>query len=124
MRVIDIDGKQETRYEHFFGSNLSLATKLRSWGESGVTKIRIWSTTKIYYRGTLCIMVGYNHGSGADGYRMWHPGTNRVHWTRDTIWLKKVYHETTNQGSKIIYSERNVINIKAEEAIGNKIGTE
>ena len=101
MRVIDIDGKQETRYEHFFGSNLSFATQLRSWGESVVMNIRIWSTIKISYRGALCTMVGYNHGSGADGYRMWHPGTNRVHWTRYTIWLNKVYHETTNQGEQL-----------------------
>ena len=92
MAVIDIDGKQATRYEHFFLSNLSFAKKLRSWGEARVVKIRIWSTNKIYYRGALCMMVGYNHGSVADGYRMWHPGTNRENWTRDTIWLKKNYH--------------------------------
>ena len=87
-------------------------------------KIRIWSTTKISYRGALCTMFGYNHGSGADGYRMWYPGTNRVHWTRETIWLKKVYHEATNRGAKTIYSGPNVRNIKAEEAIRDKIGTE
>ena len=63
------------------------------------------------------MMVGYNHGSGTDGYMMWHPGTNRVHWTRDTIWLKKVYHEMTNQGENIIYSEPNVRKIDAKEAI-------
>ena len=55
---------------------------------------------------------------------MWYPGTNRVHWTRETIWLKKVYHEATNQGAKTIYSGPNVRNIKAEEAIRDKIGTE
>ena len=70
------------------------------------------------------MMVGYNHGSGADEYRMWHPGTNRLHWTKDTIWLKKVYHETTNQGAKIIYSKPIVRNIEAEEAIRDKIVTE
>ena len=55
-----------------FGSNLSFATQLRSWGEAGVMNIRIWSTNKIYYRGALCMIVGYNHGSGAYGYSMWH----------------------------------------------------
>ena len=87
-------------------------------------KIRIWYTSKIAYRGALCMMFGYSHGSVVDGYRMWHPGTNRVHWTRNTIWLKKFYHETTNQGAKIIYSEPNIRKIEAEEAIGDKIGTE
>ena len=48
-------------------------------------KISIWSTSKIAYRGALCMMFGYSHDSVVDGYRMWHPGTNRLHWTRDTI---------------------------------------
>ena len=54
------------------------------------------------------MMVGYNHDPGADGYRMWHSGINRVHRTRDTIWLNKIYHKTTKKGEKVINSEPNV----------------
>ena len=53
---------------------------------------------------------------------MWHPGTNRVHWTRDTIWLNKIYHETTKKVAEIINSESNVRNIKVKEAIDDAIG--
>ena len=58
------------------------------------------------------MMVGYNHNSEADGYRMWYPGNNMVHLNRDTIWSKKMYHETTKQSAKIINSEANVRKIK------------
>ena len=81
-------------------------------GETGVVKSRIWPTPKISDRGTLLMMVGYNHNSEADGYRMWYPGNNMVHLKRDTIWSKKMYHETTKQGAKIINSEANVRKIK------------
>ena len=39
------------------------------------------------------MMVEYNHDSGADVYRMWHPDPNRVHQSRDIILLKKMYNE-------------------------------
>ena len=71
--VIDIYRKQATRYEHFCGINSVFATKLRSWGEAGVVNTRSWSTTKITERVTRCMIVGYNQGTGVDGYRMWHP---------------------------------------------------
>ena len=59
MTVIDIDGKQATRYENFCGSNPVFAKKLRSWGEAGVVKTRSWFTPKIADRATVCIMFGY-----------------------------------------------------------------
>ena len=90
--VIDIYRKQATRYEHFCGINSVFATKLRSWGEAGVVNTRIWSTPKISDRGVVCMVVGYNHGSGADVHRVWHPGTNMMHRNRDIILLKKMYH--------------------------------
>ena len=71
--VIDIFGNQATRYEHSCRRNLFFATKIRSWGEAGVVNTRSWSTTKITERVTVCMMVGYNQGTGVDGYRIWHP---------------------------------------------------
>ena len=80
--VIDIFGNQATRYEHSCRRNLFFATKIRIWGEAGVVNTRIWSTPKISDRATVCMMGGYNHNSGADLYRMWYPGNNRVRYTR------------------------------------------
>ena len=70
---IDIYGKQATRYDHFCGRNLFFASKIRSWGEAGVLKTRSWPTPKSTERVTLCMMVGYNQGTGLDGYWMWYP---------------------------------------------------
>ena len=70
--VIDIYGKQATRYDHFCGRHLLFAKQIRSWGEAGVVKTRIWSTPKISERGTVCMVVGYNYYSGSYVYRMWH----------------------------------------------------
>ena len=44
--VIDIYGKQATRYDNFYGSNLFFATTNRSWGEAGGVNTRSWSTPK------------------------------------------------------------------------------
>ena len=85
---------------------------------------RSWSNHKIADRDTVRMMVGYNHYSGADMYSMCHPGTNRVHQTRDIIWLKKIYHKTTKKGAEIINSKPNVENIQVEGAIDNAIETE
>ena len=82
LAFIDTDGKQATRYEHFCVCKPSFATKLRSWYGSVVVKTRSWSTPKISYRGTVCMMVEYNHDSGSDVYRMCQPGTSRMHCTR------------------------------------------
>ena len=72
----------------------------------------MWSTPKIDDRDTVFIMVGYNHNSGSDVYRVWHIVTNRVHHTRHIIWWKKKYHETMTQFAEIINREPNVINIE------------
>lgn len=41
----------------------------------------------------MCMFVGYEYAPnhGGDVYRMWNPKTNRVHFTRDVIWLKRMY---------------------------------
>ena len=59
--VIDIDGNQETWYQHFCSSNPIFATQLWSWGEAVVLKTSIWSTLKITDRGTVCMMVRCKH---------------------------------------------------------------
>ena len=65
LKAIDIDGKHAASYENFCSINPEFATKLRSWDKAGLVKTRIWYTPKISYRGTVLMMVGYNHDSGA-----------------------------------------------------------
>ena len=64
LTVIDINGKQATRYEHLCGINPAVGTKLRSLGESVVVKTISWSNPKISERGKVCMMVGHKYNSG------------------------------------------------------------
>jgi hypothetical protein len=52
-------------------------------------------------------MVGYDLDHEGDCYRMYNPVTERVHLTRDIIWLKKMFYERpTELGSdEVIESE-------------------
>ena len=121
LTVIGIDGKNATSSEHFCGNNSAFAKTFRSWGELEVVHKRRCSNPKISDRGTVCMMVRYNHDLGGNVYRMWHLGTNRVNHTRYIIWLKKMYHKTTKQDAEIINSKTNVGIIKVKEAIDDAI---
>ena len=56
-------------------------------------KIKKTGTPKIADRGVQCIFVGYALDHASDCYRMYDPTTNRVHVTRDVIWLKRMFYE-------------------------------
>ena len=40
------------------------------------------------------MFVVYNGNSSDDIYRTWNPTTNRIHRTRDIIWLKRMFYKT------------------------------
>ena len=93
LTVIEIDGKKATRYVHRDGKNPGFVNHLRTWGEAGIVKTKGTMTPKLKDRGVPCMLVGYNPNSGGDVYRMWNPTTNRVHNTRDVLWLKRMYYQ-------------------------------
>ena len=66
---------------------------LRVWGEAGTVNIKSSMNTKVKDRGVHCMMVGYALNHAGDTYRMWDKNTNRVHETRDIIWLRRMYFE-------------------------------
>eukprot|EP00979_Chaetoceros_neogracilis_P016303 scaffold7674_cov267-Chaetoceros_neogracile.AAC.1 len=39
------------------------------------------------------MFVGYNDKAGDDVHRMWNPETNRVHNTRDIVWMKRLFYD-------------------------------
>jgi len=91
--AITIDGKEATRYEHWCGKNPDFTAHLRVWGEAGTVTIKSNMNTKVKDRGVHCMMVGYALNHAGDTYRMWDKITNRVHETRDIIWLRRMYFE-------------------------------
>ena len=85
-----IDGQTKTRYAHFYGENQKWVQHLKTWGEAGTVKIATDTTSKLEKIGVQCMFVGYAKDHAGDVYRMWDPTTNRVHVTRDVIWLKRM----------------------------------
>ena len=96
LDVINIDGKEDTRYKHRFGSNPAFADHLRIWGEAGTVKTKTATTPKVADRGVQCLIVGYALNHHGDCYRMWNPKTNYVYETRDVIWLRRMYFQKLN----------------------------
>jgi hypothetical protein len=92
--VTNIDGKEKTRYEHWYDKLPKWSHHLRTWGESGTVKIKTDTTPKIADRGIQCMFVGYSKDHDGDCYDMWYPKTNKVYTTRDVIWLNKMYYNS------------------------------
>jgi hypothetical protein len=90
LMTVEVDGKLATRHQHFCGKNPAFVKDLQIWGEAGTVKIKKTGTPKIADRGTQCVMVGCPADHTSDCYRMWNPITNRIHETRDVIWLKRM----------------------------------
>jgi hypothetical protein len=100
--VVEIDGVKKTRVEHWSGKKPEYAANLRTWGEAGTVKVKTTMTPKLADRGVQCMMVGYAVDHAGDVYRMWDPKTNRVHETRDVIWLHRMYYEKPETTAEVI----------------------
>ena len=106
--LVELYGRKATRIEHWGKPIPSFAYVLRTWGEAGVVKTKSKMSAKLENRGTTCMLVGYSTMHAQDVYRMWDPNTERIHISRDIIWLKRMYFEskqnkeiTTNQMDQI-----------------------
>jgi len=93
LKVIAIDGEDETRYEHWCGKLPRFAKHLRTWGEAGTVKTITTKVSKVLDRGIQCMFVGCAMNHDGDVYRMWNPETDRVMISRDVIWLKRMSFE-------------------------------
>jgi len=91
LMVITLGGKTATRYIHKFGKNPDFANHLRTWGEAGTVTLKGTYPGKIADCGTQCMMVGYDLQHTGNTYHMWDPQTNRIHTSRDIIWLKRMF---------------------------------
>jgi hypothetical protein len=88
-----INGKAQTRYEHFGVPLPNFASFLREWGEAGTVTTKTKTTPKLHGRGVICMFVGYSPTHSGDTYRMLDWKTKRVHVTRDIIWLKHMFFD-------------------------------
>ena len=128
LHIITLEGKSDTRYKHWCGTNPKFSEHLRTWGEAATVTLKDKSTPKIDDRGNQCMMVGYSTDHTGDCYDMWDPNTGRVHKTRDVIWMKRMYFPKTSPIPEIAPSGGDVridyhtpTNLEAGEGIRNAI---
>jgi hypothetical protein len=88
--VTTVGTQKATRHDHFYGKNPKWMKFLRTWGESGTVKVKTKTTPKLADRGIHCMFIGYADDHDGDVYCMWNPKTERVHITRDVIWMKQM----------------------------------
>jgi hypothetical protein len=78
---VEINGKTQTRDEHFYGKNPAFAKHLRTWGEAGVVKLKEKTQPKLDNHGKTCMFVGYPDNHPGDTYEMLDWETKGVHTT-------------------------------------------
>jgi hypothetical protein len=100
--VITIGRRTATRYEHWCGQLPRWVNHLRTWGEAVTVKIKTDTTPKIADRGIQCMFVGHAKEHDGDCYAMWYAKTNKIYWSRDVIWLRKMYYPTTVPGENTL----------------------
>jgi hypothetical protein len=93
LMVVEVNGVQKTRWEHWLGDLPKFTKFLRTWGEAGVVKTRSLTTPKVADRGVPCMFVGYSKNHPGDTYRMYDPATGGIHDVRDVIWLHRMYYQ-------------------------------
>ena len=130
LRIIELNGKEATRFEHWNGEITRFAYHLRIWGEAGVVKLKQVGAPKLEDRGKICMMVGYATNHAGDCYHMYDDNTQRVHVTRDITWLDKMYFNADSSTPKVEDEyvmgydlDDNDINVKFEDRKGNATGS-
>ena len=88
--VENVNGKECSRYEHWYGRKPQFADHLRYWGEAGTVKVKTDTSPKMKDKGIQCMFVGYADDHDGDTYYMWNPKTKKILTTRDVIWMKQM----------------------------------
>ena len=98
--TVEVDGKVQTRYEHFGKPIPKYAKMLRTWGEAVVVMTgkgeKNWRSRMHLY------IVGYVDNHDADCYRMYNPETNQVLEIKDVTWLMRMYYTITGADSNYV----------------------
>ena len=88
LMIVELNGRNASWFEHFFGKNPKCSAHLRTWGEAGTIKLCQKMTPKLSDCGKTCMMIGYAHDHGGETYRMLDKDMGRVHVSRDVVWMQ------------------------------------
>jgi hypothetical protein len=91
LTVVTINGVMAMKIKHFSNSIPAFVKHLRTFGEAGVVTIAGTIKKKVDMRGLLCLMGGYCTDWAGDCYKMHNLINNNVCFTRDVLWLNKMY---------------------------------
>jgi hypothetical protein len=113
--ITTVGTKKATRHEHFYGKNPKWMIFLRAWGEAGIVKVKTKTTPKVADLGVHCMFIAYADDHDGDIYRMWNPKTERVHITRDVIWMKQMMFTKGVEGPVIEVNNHNTNGRQGED---------
>jgi hypothetical protein len=97
LTVVTINGVMAMQIECFSNSIPVFVNHLRTFGEAGVVTIVGIIKKKVDMRGLLCLMGGYFTDWAGDCYKMYDPINNNVYFTRDILWLNKMYFDKNGE---------------------------
>ena len=102
LTTTEVDGLKQSQYKHVFKKKPKVVKYLRTIGEAGDVKITNDTTPKLQDHGIHCILVGYaeNHLEGC--HQMYDPATQRVHQSRNVVWLHRMFYKKCNNNSELI----------------------
>lgn len=94
LKIVEIDGVEQTRYKHWCGMNSAFVKNLRPWGEAGA----IMNGNKE----AMCVFIGYALDKSGYVSRMWDTRTKQVHETRNVRWTKRMFFRPVRNDCLIV----------------------
>jgi hypothetical protein len=98
--VTTIDGKKQSRFEHYYGKLPKFAKTLQVWGEAGVVKTKKKGESKVQDKGPMCMVAGYSGKHDAGTYRMYDAKTSRILISKDIRWWRRMYFKKVSKVGK------------------------
>ncbi|MGL4350010.1 MAG: hypothetical protein ACRCT2_05465, partial [Plesiomonas shigelloides] len=96
LSVVTINGVTATRHKHQLGFEPGWTKYLHTWGEAGTVCLKARKHPKVVDKGQTMMFVGYPDDHPADTFNMWDPATKRTHKSRDVIFLKRLFFESSD----------------------------
>jgi hypothetical protein len=93
LTVVTVDGVMAVKIKKNSNSIPAFVNHLQTFGEASVVTIVGTIKKKVGMRGLLCLMRAYCTDRAGDCYKMYSPINNKVYFTRDVLWLNKMYFD-------------------------------
>lgn len=96
LQVVDVDGVEQTWYEHMLGRLPGWTEHMQIAGMAGYGKTHTTMTPKPSPRRKKCLFVCYAEYHASDCSVMYDPRKRSILHSRDVLWLNKTYFKPNN----------------------------